>query len=126
MPFDRLSVRSASFSGALLPRLAATVTELRRVGTLLFAAVWAFFLATPAFAVPAGEELVYEEGPKPVIFSGKSHADHGLKCNDCHTAFFKREKGNAKIAFEDHAGGKYCFACHDGNKSFASRNRPPR
>ena len=121
MPFDRLSVRPASFAAALLPRLAAAATGVRDVGALLIAVVWACFLAAPAFAVPAGEELIYEEGPKPAIFSGKSHADHGLKCNDCHTAIFKREKGNAKIAFEDHSGGKYCFACHDGNKSFASK-----
>jgi DmsE family decaheme c-type cytochrome len=88
---------------------------------LFFATLCAIVFAAGALAVPAGEELTYEEGPKPVIFSGKVHADHGLKCNDCHTAIFKREKGNAKIAFEDHAGGKYCFACHDGNKSFASK-----
>ncbi len=88
---------------------------------LFFAALCAIVFAAQALAVPEDEELVYEEGPKPVIFSGKVHADHGFKCNDCHTAIFKREKGNAKITFEDHTGGKLCFTCHDGNKSFASK-----
>ncbi len=91
------------------------------VFSIFIAVLGAIIFVTQAFAVPPDEELTYEEGPKPVIFSGKVHADHGLKCNDCHSAIFKKEKGNAKIAFEDHSGGKFCFACHDGSKSFASK-----
>ena len=89
---------------------------------LLLAALWAIVFSTQAFAVPPGEELIFEGGPKPVIFSGQIHADHGLKCKDCHTGIFKKEKGDAKIAFEDHAAGKqYCFACHNGTKAFAPK-----
>jgi DmsE family decaheme c-type cytochrome len=89
---------------------------------LLFAALCAIVFSTQALAVPPGEELTFEGGPKPVIFSGKVHADHGLKCADCHTGLFKKEKGNAKIAFEDHAAGKqYCFACHNGTKAYAPK-----
>ncbi len=89
---------------------------------LFFAALWAIVFATQALAVPPGEELIFEEGPKPVIFSGQIHADHGLKCADCHTGIFKKEKGNAKIAFADHAAGKqYCFTCHNGTKAFAAK-----
>jgi DmsE family decaheme c-type cytochrome len=89
---------------------------------LLLAALWSIMFSSHVFAVPPGEELVFEEGPKPVIFSGQVHADHGLKCKDCHNGIFKKEKGNAKIAFEDHTAGKqYCFACHNGTKAFAPK-----
>lgn len=88
---------------------------------LFFAALCAIVFTAQALAVPDDEELTFEDGPKPVIFSGKVHADHGLKCNDCHTSLFKKKKGDAKIAFEDHTDGKYCFACHNGTKSFASK-----
>jgi DmsE family decaheme c-type cytochrome len=92
------------------------------VFVLLLAALWGMMFSTQAFAVPDDEELVFEGGPKPVIFSGKAHAGAGLKCNDCHTAIFKKSKGNAKIAFEDHAAGKqYCFTCHNGTKAFATK-----
>jgi len=88
---------------------------------LFFAALCAIVFAAQALAVPDDEELIFEEGPKPVVFSGKVHADHGLKCNDCHASLFKKSKGNAKISFDDHAeGSKYCFACHNGTKSFAA------
>jgi DmsE family decaheme c-type cytochrome len=89
---------------------------------LFLAALWVIVFSGHALAVPPGEELVFEGGPKPVIFSGQVHADHGLKCKDCHTSLFKKEKGNAKIAFEDHAAGKqYCFACHNGTQAFAPK-----
>ena len=88
---------------------------------LFFAALWAIVFSSQALAVPPGEELTFDGGPKPVIFSGKAHADHGLKCTDCHTGIFKKDKGNAKIALDDHAAGKYCFTCHDGTKAFAAK-----
>ena len=90
---------------------------------VLFAALWAILSSGRAYAVPPGEELIFEGGPKPVIFSGQIHADHGLKCKDCHTSIFKKEKGNAKIQFADHLAGKqYCFACHNGTKAFAPKS----
>ena len=89
---------------------------------LFLACMWAIVFSTQAFAVPPGEELTFEGRPKPVIFSGQIHADHGLKCKDCHTSIFKKEKGNAKIAFEDHLAGKqYCFTCHNSTKAFAPK-----
>jgi DmsE family decaheme c-type cytochrome len=88
---------------------------------IFIAALSAIVFAAQALAVPDDEELTFEEGPKPVIFSGKVHADHGLKCNECHNSIFKKEKGNAKMSFDDHAeGSKFCFACHNGTKSFAA------
>ena len=142
MPADTFSVRCALRVAALLQRFAATrdaadsvkksgaagasgmlgPTGIGTVFILLSAALWAIVMSTQAFAVPPGEELTFEGGPKPVIFSGKVHADKGLKCADCHTSLFKKEKGNAKIAFEDHSEGKqYCFACHNGTKAYAPK-----
>ncbi|MGA7179389.1 MAG: MtrB/PioB family decaheme-associated outer membrane protein [Thiobacillaceae bacterium] len=89
---------------------------------LVFAALWAMVFSAQTLAVPPGMELIFDGGPKPVIFSGQIHADHGLTCKDCHTGIFKKEKGDAKIAFADHLAGKqYCFACHNGAKAFAAK-----
>ena len=142
MPADRFSVRCALLVAALVQLFAATADaadsakkagEVEASGMvgpkgtgyafiLLFAALWAIVSSTRAFAVPPGDELTFEGGPKPVIFSGQTHADRGLKCPDCHTGIFKKDKGNAKIAFDDHAAGKqYCFTCHNGTKSFATK-----
>ncbi|MGA7951266.1 MAG: c(7)-type cytochrome triheme domain-containing protein, partial [Thiobacillaceae bacterium] len=105
-----------TFDTMLTPRRAASVF------ILMLAALWAIVSSTQALAVPPGMELVFEGGPKPVIFSGQVHADHGLKCKDCHPGLFKMEKGDAKIAFMDHlAGKKYCFACHNGTKAYAPK-----
>ena len=99
-----------------------TAKRTESVFILLFAALWAIVYSSLALAVPPGEELIFDAGPKPVIFSGQAHADHGLKCPDCHTSIFKKEKGNAKIALADHFAGKqYCFTCHNGTKAFAPK-----
>ncbi|MCX8070097.1 MAG: cytochrome c3 family protein, partial [Thermodesulfovibrionales bacterium] len=61
-------------------------------------------------------------GPQgKVVFDGKAHADKGLKCQDCHTKPFTMKK-EAKITMADHSGGKFCFACHNGQKGFAFTN----
>ncbi len=141
MPADTFSVRCALLMAARVQGFAAAVgagdsakecgaaRASGRVGpkgagyafVFLLAVLWAMVVSTQALAVPSDEELTFEGGPKPVIFSGKVHADKGLLCKDCHTGIFKKEKGNAKIAFEDHTEGKYCFTCHNGSKAFATK-----
>jgi MtrB/PioB family decaheme-associated outer membrane protein len=142
MPTDRFPVRCAWFAAVLKQPFAAGADAADAVKMsgdgaasamgaskptgyafiLLLAALWAILSSTQAFAVPPGEELTFDAGPKPVIFSGQLHADHGLKCADCHTALFKKEKGNAKITLADHFAGKqYCYACHNGTKAFAPK-----
>jgi DmsE family decaheme c-type cytochrome len=75
-----------------------------------------------SYAVPPGMELIFKGGPKPVIFSGKIHADAGLKCMDCHASLFKMKAVEPGITFMDHmAGKKYCYACHNGTKAFAPK-----
>jgi c(7)-type cytochrome triheme protein len=52
-----------------------------------------------------------------VTFDGKTHADAGNKCNDCHTKIFKMKKGNFKMK-APHTPGEFCGACHDGKAAF--------
>lgn len=73
-----------------------------------------------ALAVPAGKTVVFE--PKKadkVTFDGKSHADKGLKCNDCHTKLFAMKKSAAGThTMEKMNKGESCGACHNGEKAF--------
>ncbi len=71
-------------------------------------------------AVPPGMEIEFTKSPMgKVTFSGKLHAEKGLMCNDCHAEIFQQKKGTAEIKLADHnEGKKYCFACHNGTKSF--------
>jgi c(7)-type cytochrome triheme protein len=71
-------------------------------------------------AVPAGRELTWKSTQGTVVFSGKVHADHGLKCNDCHKELFKRKHGTAQMTMKELNEGKYCGSCHNGVRSFAT------
>jgi c(7)-type cytochrome triheme protein len=85
--------------------------------------VAAFVLAVSAFAVPSGKTLEFEgKGAGKVIFSGKAHADKGLKCADCHPAIFKMKKGADAITMKDINEGKFCGTCHNGTKAFSSKD----
>jgi c(7)-type cytochrome triheme protein len=85
--------------------------------------VAAFVLTASAFAVPSGKTLEFEgKGAGKVIFSGKVHADKGLKCADCHPAIFKMKKGADAITMKDINEGKFCGTCHNGTKAFSSKD----
>lgn len=75
-----------------------------------------------AFAVPSGKTVVYEvKGADKVTFDGKSHADKGLKCNDCHTKLFPMKRTPAgTYTMEKMNKGENCGACHNGEKGFKS------
>jgi len=74
-----------------------------------------------AMAVPAGKTIDYAGGDSgKVVFDGKTHADKGLKCGDCHTKIFKMKKGSEKITMADMNAGKNCGTCHNGEKAFKS------
>lgn len=76
-----------------------------------------------AFAVPAGKTVEYAGGAGgKVVFDGKTHADKGLKCNDCHTKLFQMKKGSFKMTKEDHGNDKGCGACHNGTKAFGQKD----
>ena len=85
--------------------------------------VAAFVLAASAFAVPSGKTLEFDgKGAGKVIFSGKVHADKGLKCADCHPAIFKMKKGADAMTMKDINEGKFCGTCHNGTKAFSSKD----
>jgi c(7)-type cytochrome triheme protein len=73
--------------------------------------------AVSAMAVPPGKTVEWESSAGKVVFDGKTHADKGLKCNDCHTKIFQMKKG-AEMTMEEINKGKFCGACHDGTKAF--------
>ncbi|MFN3740314.1 MAG: cytochrome c3 family protein [Thermodesulfovibrionales bacterium] len=75
--------------------------------------------AGSALAVPPGKTVDYEGGGVgKVVFDGKTHADKGAKCNNCHPALFQMKKGAQKITMADINAGKFCGACHNGTKAF--------
>lgn len=76
-----------------------------------------------AMAVPPTKTLEFAGGANgKVTFSGKIHADKGLKCMDCHPKVFPMKgpgkEGTAKITMADINAGKFCGTCHNGEKSF--------
>ncbi|MEW6739741.1 MAG: cytochrome c3 family protein [Nitrospirota bacterium] len=92
-----------------------------RILTAVLAILIAVVFVGSAMAVPAGKTSEYAGGPMgKVVFDGKSHADKGLKCNDCHTKIFQMKKGVVKITMADMNAGKNCGECHNGTKAFKS------
>lgn len=80
-------------------------------------------LSVSAFAVPAGKTAEFDgKGAGKVVFDGKTHADKGLKCADCHPGNFKMKKGDAVLTMKDMEAGKNCGACHNGTKAFGVKD----
>jgi len=95
--------------------------ENMRITVLLLTVLIAVAFVGSAFAVPAGKTVEYAGGDAgKVVFDGKTHADKGLKCGDCHTKIFKMKKGSDKISMADMNAGKNCGTCHNGEKAFKS------
>lgn len=75
--------------------------------------------AGSALAVPPGKTVEFDgKGAGKVVFDGKTHADKGAKCNNCHPSIFQMKKGSTKITMADINAGKFCGACHNGTKAF--------
>jgi c(7)-type cytochrome triheme protein len=92
-----------------------------RILTAVLAILIAVVFVSIAIATPPGKTVEYPGGGAgKVIFDGKTHADKGLKCNDCHTKIFQMKKGVVKITMADMNAGKNCGACHNGTKAFKS------
>jgi len=87
----------------------------------IFAAVAVLMLSIGnVMAVPSGKTVEFASPMGKVTFDGKAHADAGLKCADCHIKpkLFAMKKGGDKITMAAMNEGKFCGACHDGNKAF--------
>jgi len=90
------------------------------VGILAVSAALLFSIGN-VMAVPAGKTVEFASPKGKVTFSGKAHADKGLKCADCHSKpkLFEMKKGGDKITMAAMNEGKFCGTCHDGTKAFS-------
>jgi len=102
------------------------VKRMPRALNFLILIVLSVVLASPnAFAVAKGKELTFSKtnGEKPVVFSGTTHADKGVKCTECHPKVFKMKTGSttggAPFTMKEMEKGKFCGACHNGEKAFS-------
>ncbi len=96
---------------------------MKKVFVLALAVAMVLGMALAAFAVPSGKTLEFEpKGAGKVVFSGKVHAEKGLKCADCHPAVFKMKKGGDAINMAAINEGKFCGHCHNGTKAFSAKD----
>ncbi len=96
---------------------------MKKLLVLALIVVVTFALTMTAFAVPSGKTVDFEgKGAGKVVFDGKTHADKGLKCADCHPAVFKMKKGADTITMKDINEGKFCGTCHNGTKAFSAKD----
>lgn len=79
-------------------------------------------LARDGGAVPPGRTVEWIAPLGTVIFDGKTHADKGLICSDCHNAIFKMKKGSAEMKMADMHAGRFCGECHNGARAFETNN----
>ena len=98
-----------------------------RIALLVVVALISLGLVGTALAVPPTKTLEFPGGAMgKVTFSGKVHADKGLKCMDCHTKIFPMKgpgkEGSAKFTMADINAGKFCGTCHNGTKAFAPKD----
>jgi c(7)-type cytochrome triheme protein len=94
--------------------------EIVRLTLIVTAVLVVVAMASSAFATASGKTVEFAGGSAgKVIFDGKSHADAGAKCTDCHTKIFQMKKGS-KITMADMNAGKNCGVCHNGEKAFKS------
>ena len=78
---------------------------------------------------PPKDFAMTETKDKPhVIFSHEKHVkDQGLKCSNCHTKIFQMKKGKTEkkmgaITMAAMEEGKFCGACHNGDKAFTVKD----
>ncbi len=93
---------------------------MKKVATLItILAVLAF--VGSALATAPGKSVDYEGGPMgKVVFDGKTHADAGNKCMDCHPKLFQMKAGATKVT-APHKPGEFCAVCHTGEEGKPSK-----
>lgn len=60
----------------------------------------------------------FGSGKRSVRFNHDTHSRYA-KCSGCHPKLFRVKQGTHHIVLSDHDTQKYCFACHNGKKSFS-------
>ncbi len=80
-----------------------------------------FAFVGTALATAPGKTVEYEGGAMgKVIFDGKTHADAGNKCMDCHPKLFQMKAGTTEIK-APHKDTD-CFTCHTGEEGKPSKS----
>ena len=92
------------------------------VVSVLTAIIVPALFAGVCLAVPSGRTLEWKTktGNSVVVFSGKVHADKGIKCFDCHLNNFRMKQGFSEMKMSEIIEGKYCGHCHNGKDVFPS------
>lgn len=85
--------------------------------TIIVALIIAVAFVGSAFASSPGKTVEYP-GLGKAIFDGKTHADAGLKCMDCHPKLFQMKKGSFKMPYPHKGESCGVSGCHDGQKAF--------
>jgi c(7)-type cytochrome triheme protein len=90
---------------------------------MMIGLAWKGALAQQQPKLPADLAFPLEKGsPGKVTFSHEKHAEKNPKCTDCHTKIFKMKQGTSgtptMAAMNE---GKFCGACHDGQKAFSTK-----
>ena len=77
--------------------------------------------AGTALAVVPEKSVDYDGGLLGMVtFSGRTHSDAGLRCDDCHTRIFQRLNGAGHMTSRDHIKGLLCGVCHNGKRAFST------
>jgi c(7)-type cytochrome triheme protein len=93
-----------------------------KILTLALTALAILAIVGAAMAVAPGKTSEWDTSMGKVTFDGKTHADAGLKCTDCHPKVFQMKAGGFDATMPDHnANEKYCWTCHDGTKAFETK-----
>jgi c(7)-type cytochrome triheme protein len=92
---------------------------MKKLATLMTILAIVAFVGT-AFAVAPGKTVDFDGGPMgKVTFDGKTHADAGNKCMDCHPKAFPMKAGGTDIK-APHKDTD-CFICHTGAEGKPSK-----
>lgn len=92
---------------------------MKRLLTVVITLLFLLGLAGGAMAVGRGKMVEFDERVTgKVVFDGKTHADQGSICSDCHSKPKLFEMKKVPLAMDEMKAGKSCGACHDGKKAF--------
>jgi c(7)-type cytochrome triheme protein len=90
--------------------------------TVVMAVLAGVIFVNDVQAIQPGKTVTWNTPMGKVIFSGKNHADAGVKCLDCHSKIFKMKKGSTIMKMADINAGKFCGKCHNGKKAFDAKD----
>ncbi len=99
-----------------------------KLAASFFVIIVAITFIGSAMAIQPGKTLTFKGGENgKVVFSGKIHAEKGVKCMECHDGkVFPTMKealkvpGPPTLQMKEINAGKFCGTCHNGERAFKS------